>query len=98
VFSRTGVNGSGKHNNWSMATDDGINLFEPGENPESNARFILFASAVVEAVDRYALLLRSSVATGANDFRLGANEAPPAIVSIFFGGLLTGNPRQYRGR
>jgi glutamine synthetase len=84
-----GVNGSGKHNNWSMATDDGINLFEPGANPESNARFLLFASAVVEAVDRYALLIRSSVATSANDHRLGANEAPPAIVSIFFGGPLT---------
>jgi glutamine synthetase len=84
-----GVNGSGKHNNWSMATDDGINLFDPGENPESNARFLLFAVAVVEAVDRYALLLRSSVATSANDHRLGANEAPPAIVSIFFGGPLT---------
>jgi glutamine synthetase len=84
-----GVNGSGKHNNWSMATDDGINLFDPGENPESNARFLLFASAVVEAVDRYALLIRSSVATAANDHRLGANEAPPAIVSIFFGGPLT---------
>jgi glutamine synthetase len=84
-----GVNGSGKHNNWSIATDDGINLFEPGENPESNARFLLFAAAVVEAVDRYALLIRSSVATAANDHRLGANEAPPAIVSIFFGGPLT---------
>jgi glutamine synthetase len=84
-----GVNGSGKHNNWSIATDDGINLFEPGENPESNARFLLFTAAVVEAVDRYALLIRSSVATAANDHRLGANEAPPAIVSIFFGGPLT---------
>jgi glutamine synthetase len=84
-----GVNGSGKHNNWSMATDDGINLFDPGENPESNARFLLFAAAVVEAVDRYALLIRSSVATSANDHRLGANEAPPAIVSVFFGGPLT---------
>ncbi|MDR0877290.1 MAG: glutamine synthetase type III, partial [Treponema sp.] len=84
-----GVNGSGKHNNWSIATDDGINLFDPGENPESNARFLLFAAAVVEAVDRYALLIRSSVATSANDHRLGANEAPPAIVSIFFGGPLT---------
>jgi glutamine synthetase len=72
-----------------MATDDGINLFDPGENPESNARFLLFTTAVVEAVDRYALLLRSSVATSANDPRLGANEAPPAIVSIFFGGPLT---------
>jgi glutamine synthetase len=84
-----GVNGSGKHNNWSMATDDGINLFEPGANPESNARFLLFAAAVVEAVDRYALLIRSSAATAANDHRLGANEAPPAIVSVFFGGPLT---------
>jgi glutamine synthetase len=84
-----GVNGSGKHNNWSMSTDDGINLFDPGENPESNARFLLFATAVVEAVDRYALLLRSSTATAANEHRLGANEAPPAIISIFFGGPLT---------
>jgi glutamine synthetase len=84
-----GVNGSGKHNNWSMSTDDGINLCDPGENPESNARFLLFSAAVVEAVDRYALLIRSSVATSANDHRLGANEAPPAIVSIFFGGPLT---------
>jgi glutamine synthetase len=84
-----GVNGSGKHNNWSMATDDGVNLFEPGENPESNARFLLFAAAVVEAVDRYALLIRASVATSGNDHRLGANEAPPAIVSVFFGGPLT---------
>ncbi|MFQ3546868.1 MAG: glutamine synthetase III [Termitinemataceae bacterium] len=84
-----GVNGSGKHNNWSMATDDGINLLDPGENPESNARFLLFTAAVVEAVDRYALLLRSSAATAGNDHRLGANEAPPAIISIFFGGPLT---------
>ncbi|MDR2445374.1 MAG: glutamine synthetase III [Spirochaetaceae bacterium] len=84
-----GVNGSGKHNNWSMGTDDGINLFDPGENPQSNARFLLFTAAVVEAVDRYALLLRSSVATSGNEHRLGANEAPPAIVSIFFGAPLT---------
>ncbi|MDR0526856.1 MAG: glutamine synthetase III [Spirochaetaceae bacterium] len=84
-----GVNGSGKHNNWSMSTDDGINLLEPGENPESNARFLLFTTAVIEAVDRYALLLRSSVATSGNEHRLGANEAPPAIVSVFFGGPLT---------
>jgi glutamine synthetase len=84
-----GVNGSGKHNNWSMATDDGVNLFEPGDDPASNARFLLFAAAVVEAVDRYALLLRSSAATSGNDHRLGANEAPPAIVSVFFGGPLT---------
>ena len=84
-----GVNGSGKHINWTMDTDDGINLFDPGENPESNARFLLFAAAVTEAVDRYALLLRSSAATCANDLRLGADEAPPAIVSVFFGGPLT---------
>jgi glutamine synthetase len=83
-----GVNGSGKHNNWSMATDDGTNLLEPGENPESNARFLLFISAVVEAVDRYALLLRSSAALAGNDHRLGANEAPPAIISVFFGDQL----------
>jgi glutamine synthetase len=85
----TGINGSGTHNNWSLETDDGINLFYPGKNPESNARFLLFAAAVVEAVDRYALLIRSSVAVSGNDHRLGANEAPPGIVSIFFGGLLT---------
>jgi glutamine synthetase len=83
-----GVNGSGKHNNWSMATDDGMNLLEPGENPESNARFLLFVTAIVEAVDRYALLLRSSAATAGNDHRLGANEAPPAIISVFFGDQL----------
>lgn len=83
-----GVNGSGKHNNWSMATDDGLNLLEPGEDPRENARFLLFAAAVVEAVDRYALLLRSAAATAGNDHRLGANEAPPAIISIFFGGVL----------
>ncbi|MDR2398728.1 MAG: glutamine synthetase III [Spirochaetaceae bacterium] len=84
-----GINGSGKHNNWSLATDDGINLFDPGRNPETNARFLLFAAAVVEAVDRYALLIRCSAATAANEHRLGANEAPPAIISIFFGGPLT---------
>ncbi|MDR3192348.1 MAG: glutamine synthetase III [Treponema sp.] len=84
-----GVNGSGKHNNWSMATDDGLNLFDPGDDPSSNARFLLFASAVVEAVDRFALVLRSSTATSANEHRLGANEAPPAIISVFFGGPLT---------
>ncbi|MDR0456486.1 MAG: glutamine synthetase III [Treponema sp.] len=84
-----GVNGSGKHLNWSLDTDDGINLFDPGKNPESNARFLLFAAAVVEAVDRYALLIRSSAAVSGNDHRLGLNEAPPAIISIFFGGPLT---------
>lgn len=84
-----GVNGSGKHNNWSMATDDGMNLLDPGDDPASNARFLLFATAVVEAVDRYSLLLRSSAATAGNDHRLGANEAPPAIISIFFGGPMS---------
>ncbi|MDR0411951.1 MAG: glutamine synthetase III [Treponema sp.] len=84
-----GVNGSGKHNNWSIGTNDGVNLLDPGKNPENNARFLLFATAVVEAVDRYALLIRAGAATAANDHRLGANEAPPAIVSIFFGGPLT---------
>ena len=84
-----GMNGSGKHNNWSIDTDDGINLFNPGKNPESNARFLLFAAAVIEAVDRYALLIRSAIAVPGNDLRLGAGEAPPAIVSIFFGGVLT---------
>ncbi len=85
-----GVNGSGKHNNWSMATDDGYNLLEPGENPESNARFLLFMTAVVEAVDRYAVLIRSAAATAGNDHRLGANEAPPAIISVFLGSQLCG--------
>ncbi|MDR1326500.1 MAG: glutamine synthetase III [Treponema sp.] len=84
-----GVNGSGKHNNWSMDTDDGVNLFNPGADPASNAQFLLFVTAVIEAVDRYALLLRSSVATSGNEHRLGANEAPPAIVSIFLGSALT---------
>ncbi|HPG85912.1 MAG TPA: glutamine synthetase III [Spirochaetales bacterium] len=84
-----GVNGSGKHNNWSIATDDGVNLLEPGDNPESNARFLLFITAIVEAVDRYAPLLRAAAAIAGNDHRLGADEAPPAIVSIFFGSLLS---------
>jgi glutamine synthetase len=84
-----GVNGSGKHNNWSISTKDGINLFDPGKDPASNAQFLLFVAAAVEAVDRYALLLRSSVATSGNEHRLGANEAPPAIVSVFLGAGLT---------
>jgi len=84
-----GVNGSGKHNNWSLATDDGLNLLEPGDDPADNARFLLFATAVVEAVDRYAALIRSAAATAGNDHRLGANEAPPAIISIFFGSVLS---------
>ena len=80
-----GVNGSGKHNNWSMATDTGVNLLSPGETPYENAQFLLFLCAVVKAVDDYQDLLRISVATAGNDHRLGANEAPPAVVSIFLG-------------
>lgn len=80
-----GVNGSGKHNNWSIATDDGINLLDPGESPHENAQFLLFLSAVIEAVDRYAPLLRVAAANTGNEHRLGANEAPPAIISIFLG-------------
>ena len=84
-----GVNGSGKHNNWSITTDTGINLLEPGETPYENAQFLLFLVAVVKAVDEYQDLLRLSVATAGNDHRLGANEAPPAIVSMFIGDELT---------
>ena len=84
-----GVNGSGKHNNWSIATDTGINLLSPGESPYENAQFLLFLIAVIEAVDEYADLLRASVATAGNDHRLGANEAPPAVVSVFLGDELT---------
>ncbi|MDR1066304.1 MAG: glutamine synthetase III [Clostridiales bacterium] len=84
-----GVNGSGKHNNWSIATDRGENLLEPGENPRENARFLLFLVAVIKAVDEYQDLLRVSVASAGNDHRLGANEAPPAIVSIFLGDEIT---------
>ena len=84
-----GVNGSGKHNNWSMATDTGVNLLSPGETPYENAQFLLFLCAVIKAVDDYQDLLRISVATAGNDHRLGANEAPPAVVSIFLGEELT---------
>ena len=84
-----GVNGSGKHNNWSLATNTGINLLEPGESPRENAQFLLFLSAVIQAVDDYQDLLRMSVATASNDHRLGANEAPPAILSIFLGDQLS---------
>ena len=80
-----GVNGSGKHNNWSMATDTGVNLLSPGETPYENAQFLIFLCAVIKAVDNYQDLLRISVATAGNDHRLGANEAPPAVVSIFLG-------------
>jgi glutamine synthetase len=84
-----GVNGSGKHNNWSMCTDTGMNLLEPGNTPHDNMVFLVFLCAVVRAVDKYAGILRASVATPGNDHRLGANEAPPAIVSIFLGEQLT---------
>ncbi|HZN68718.1 MAG TPA: glutamine synthetase III [Tepidisphaeraceae bacterium] len=84
-----GVNGSGKHNNWSMSTDTGENLLNPGDNPHDNAQFLVFCTAVIRAVDKYADLLRVSVASAANDHRLGANEAPPAIISIFLGDQLT---------
>ena len=84
-----GVNGSGKHNNWSISTDTGVNLLEPGETPYDNAQFLLFLTAVIKAVDEYQDLLRISAASAGNDHRLGANEAPPAIVSMFLGDELT---------
>ena len=84
-----GVNGSGKHNNWSMSTDTGINLLEPGKTPAENAQFLLILAAVIKAVDEYQDLLRVSVASAGNDHRLGANEAPPAIISMFLGDELT---------
>src|SRR5262245_50199800 len=83
-----GINGSGKHNNWSMATDAGENLLSPGDSPHDNAQFLVFCTAVIRAVARYSELLRVSVASAANDHRLGANEAPPAIISIFLGDQL----------
>ena len=98
-----GVNGSGKHNNWSMATDTGVNLLTPGETPYENAQFLLFLCAVIKAVDDYQDLLRLSVATAGNDHRLGANEAPPAVVSMFLGDELTAvldaieNDKPYNG-
>ena len=84
-----GVNGSGKHNNWSISTNTGVNLLSPGETPYENAQFLLFLVAVMQAVDDYQGLLRASVATAGNDHRLGANEAPPAVISIFLGDELT---------
>lgn len=84
-----GVNGSGKHNNWSMSTNDGQNLLDPGHTPHENAQFLVFLCAVIKAVDEYADLLRVSAANPGNDHRLGANEAPPAIISIFLGEQLT---------
>jgi len=84
-----GVNGSGKHNNWSMDTDDDINLLEPGDDPQSNAQFLLFLAVTMKAVTRYAPILRASTSNSGNDYRLGADEAPPAIVSMFLGDQLT---------
>lgn len=84
-----GVNGSGKHNNWSIATDTGVNLLEPGETPYENAQFLLFLCAVIRAVDKHQDLLRISVSSAGNDHRLGANEAPPAVISMFLGDELT---------
>ena len=101
-----GVNGSGKHNNWSISTDTGENLLDPGQTPASNAQFLLFLTAVIKAVDEYQDLLRISVATAGNDHRLGANEAPPAIVSMYIGDelqavvdeLVTGKPHENASR
>ncbi len=84
-----GVNGSGKHNNWSLSTDDGMNLLEPGDNPHDNAQFIIFLSALIKSVDKHADMLRGAAATPGNDHRLGANEAPPAIISMFLGDQIT---------
>jgi glutamine synthetase len=84
-----GINGSGKHNNWSMATDDGQNLLEPGKDPHENFQFLIFLTAIIKSIDEYADLLRVSAASPGNDHRLGANEAPPAIISIFLGDQLT---------
>ena len=84
-----GINGSGKHNNWSMITNTGVNLLDPGKTPAENTQFLIFLTAVIKAVDEYADLMRLSVASAGNDHRLGANEAPPAIVSIFLGDELT---------
>lgn len=98
-----GVNGSGKHNNWSISTDTGVNLLTPGETPYENAQFLLFLCAVIKAVDDYQDLLRISVATAGNDHRLGANEAPPAVISMFLGDELTAvldaieNDKPYNG-
>ena len=98
-----GVNGSGKHNNWSIGTDTGVNLLTPGETPFENVQFLLFLVAVIKAVDEYQDLLRLSVATAGNDHRLGANEAPPAVISIFLGDELSGvldaieNEKEYAG-
>ena len=83
-----GVNGSGKHNNWSMGTDTGVNLLEPGDTPSENLQFLFFCTAVIQAVNAHQALLRASIASPGQDHRLGANEAPPAIISIFLGAEL----------
>src|SRR6201999_2851739 len=83
-----GVNGSGKHNNWSMGTDTGFNLLEPGDTPHENLQFLFFCAAVLQAGEAHQQLLRASVATAGQDHRLGANEAPPAIISVFLGAEL----------
>src|SRR5208283_2453989 len=83
-----GVNGSGKHNNWSMGTDTGLNLLDPGDTPSENLQFLFFCTAVIQAVNTHQALLRASIASAGQDFRLGANEAPPAIISIFLGAEL----------
>ena len=101
-----GVNGSGKHNNWSLSTDEGQNLLDPGDTPESNAQFLLMLAAVIKGVDEYQDLLRMSVASAGNDHRLGANEAPPAIISMFVGSeldavlesIVSGQPFDKRGK
>ena len=93
-----GVNGSGKHNNWSMSTDTGVNLLEPGDNPSDNAQFLLFLCAVIKAVDENQDLLRITVASAGNDHRLGASEAPPAIISMFLGDDLTDTLAAIEGR
>ncbi len=85
----SGVNGSGKHNNWSMTDDEGNNLLETGSTPQSNQQFIVVLASVIRAVNKYAKLVRASVAFAGNDHRLGANEAPPAIISVFLGDKLT---------
>ena len=101
-----GVNGSGKHNNWSLSTDDGLNLLEPGHTPHANEQFLVFLSALISAVDKHAAMLRAAASNPGNDLRLGANEAPPAIVSIFLGeeltdimeGIAAGKPTKGKGQ
>jgi glutamine synthetase len=84
-----GINGSGKHNNWSMATDTGENLLEPGTSPHQNLRFLVVLTAILKGVYKHNALLRAAIASVGNDHRLGANEAPPAIMSVFLGEMLT---------